>query len=84
MNCLQILRTIAQNLLNNLLSMYINGYDIISNNQAQSLGTSQGNAQRNQTNTFKNSVMGNIDEALSVVDSLASAVNPVASLFKKQ
>lgn len=36
-------------MLNNLLSYYLNGYNVISNNQAQSLSTSQGNASTSQT-----------------------------------
>lgn len=39
------------NVLTNLLSLYLNGYNVISGNQAQSLQTSQGNASRTQNNS---------------------------------
>lgn len=41
-------------LLNNLLTYYLSGYDVLSDNQKQSLQTSAGNATRTNTNTGEN------------------------------
>jgi hypothetical protein len=42
-------------MLGNLLLWYLNGYNMVSNNQQQSLTTSQGNANKSQTNTTSSS-----------------------------
>ena len=44
----------ATNMYNNLLTYYLSGYDVLSDNQKQSLQTSAGNATRTNTNTGEN------------------------------
>lgn len=41
------------NVMNNLLNAYLQGYNVINNNQAQSLNTSNANASKNQTTNVK-------------------------------
>lgn len=42
------------NMINNLLNAYMQGYNVISNNQAQSLNTSKSNASKQTSSTQKN------------------------------
>ena len=42
------------NMINNLLNAYMQGYNVISNNQAQSLNTSKSNASKQTYSTQKN------------------------------
>lgn len=55
------------NLINNLLNAYMQGYNIVSNNQAQSLDTSQGNA--TTTQNTKNSTTESLMDWLKFADS---------------
>ena len=41
----------AASMLSNLMNIYLSGYNVISNNQAQSLGTSSANAQKDSSAT---------------------------------
>ena len=65
------------NMINNLLNAYLQGYNVISNNQAQSLSTSQSNATQTQNTTTKNT-----DSALDWLNFINSWKNSDANLMK--
>ena len=63
-------------MINNLLNAYLQGYNVISNNQAQSLSTSQSNATQTQNTTTKNT-----DSALDWLNFINSWKNSDANLM---
>ena len=70
----------SANVLNTLLSLYMNGYDVLSDTQAQSLATSQGNATSTTDTVNKDSVLGNINTIASTIGSLAKVI-PINSMI---
>lgn len=70
------------NMINNLLNAYLQGYNIINNNQAQSLTTSQSNATRQQ-----DSVTRTNDSAMQWINMISNlaqtAINPASAATKK-
>ncbi len=71
----------AASMLSNLMSLYLNGYNVISNNQSQSLSTSNANAQKDSygtaTTTSKQNAnaMDYINMAQGVVNLIQSATS---------
>ncbi len=69
----------AATMLSNLMGLYLNGYNIISNNQSQSLSTSSANAQKDSYGSATNSskqdanAMDYINMAQGLVDLVVSA-----------
>ncbi len=64
----------AAAMLSNLMGMYLNGYNVISNNQAQSLNTSNANAQKDSygTATTQNTQGDTFDRYMNWVGTNAS------------
>lgn len=69
-------QTDTANVINNLLNAYLQGYNVISNNQAQSLNTSQANATQTQ-----NSSSSSKDSLLSWMNFLNSWKKTDADIF---
>lgn len=70
--------------MNNLLSAYMKGYDVISNMQNQSLQTSAGNATRNlNSSTSSFNINDILSTAAAVANPAATAGKTLLSFFKK-
>lgn len=65
------------NMINQLLSAYLNGFDVLNSNQQQSLNTSLSNATRTTETQIKNSW---IDQYAKYINANANMVNSVAGL----
>lgn len=65
------------NMINQLLSAYLNGFDVLNSNQQQSLNTSLSNATRTTDTQMRNSW---IDQYAKYINANANMVNSVAGL----
>lgn len=61
----------SANMISNLLSAYMNGYNVLSDMQGQSLNTSMGNATRTTTTKSSFDVMDAIDKSLKTAGTVA-------------
>ena len=67
-------------MMNNLLNAYLQGYNVISDMQEQSLATSNGNA----TTTTSSGSAGNISSGLASSNQLVNILGNLASIFGKK
>ena len=69
-------------MMNNLLSAYMQGYNVISDTQNQSLQTSAGNA--TTTTSSGSSALGNISSGTSSANSLLDVITKAIQIFAKK
>ncbi len=70
----------AANILSNLMNMYLNGYNVISNNQSQSLNTSAANAEK-LGNVTSNTINTQTYGAKDYLGMLGDTLTTAASLY---
>ena len=76
------------NMINQLLSAYLNGFDVLNSNQQQSLNTSLSNATRTtdtqMRNSFYDSMLRGLNTAANVANSAANVTNSLNGFGKSK
>ena len=75
-------------MINQLLSAYLNGFDVLNSNQQQSLNTSLSNATRTtdtqMKNSFYDSMLRGLNTAANVANSAVNVTNSLNGLGKSK